>query len=233
MMNANRFSPWALVPLLLVVTGCSLFRGRPQTQSVAQQRAELQATERHRETLGSSPLRVGDRIVLTVDGEEALTDTFTVKTGLTIDLPVVGEVKLAGIARDDVERHITEHLAKYIKEPLVTAQTLVRVAVLGEVVRAGYFALPSDALLADAINEAGGPSAEADMEKIKLMRRGEVVQTGSRLRSALASGRTIDEMGLQAGDELIIPRRPDAERTARILSIVVAIPLTIMALGRM
>lgn len=231
-MNANRFSPWALVPLLLVVTGCSLFRGRPQTQSVAEQRAAAQEAERA-PALGSSPLRVGDRIVLTVDGEETLTDTFTVKTGVAIDLPVIGEIKLAGVARDQVEKHLTAEIGKYIKQPLVTAQTLVRVAVLGEVERAGYFALPADALLADALNEAGGPSTEADMAKIQLMRGGKVVQSGPRLRTAIASGRTIDEIGMQAGDELIIPRRPDAERTARILSLVVAIPLTIMALGRM
>jgi polysaccharide export outer membrane protein len=232
MMKTFRTSPWALLPLLLVVTGCSLFRGRPQTQSVAEQRAQLQSVERGPD-LGSSPLRVGDRIVLTVQDEEALTDTFTVKTGVSIDLPVVGEIKLAGAARNEVEARITEALGKYIKDPLVTAQTLVRVAVLGEVTRAGYFALPTDALLADAINEAGGPSGEADMTKISLTRRGKVIESGPKLRNAIAAGRTLDEMDLQAGDEIIIPRRPDAERTARILSLVVAIPLTIMALGRM
>ena len=232
-MNANRFSPWALVPLLLVMTGCSLFRGRPQTQSVAEQRAELQAAEQRRATLGSSPLRVGDRIVVEVDGEETLTDTFTVKTGVAIDLPVIGEVKLAGVTRDKVEERLTEEIGKYIKQPLVTAHTLVRVAVLGEVERAGYFALPSDALLADALNEAGGPPTDADMGKIQIMRGGKIVQQGTPLRRAIASGRTIDEVGMEAGDELVIPRRPDAERTARILSLVVAIPLTILALARM
>lgn len=183
--------------------------------------------------LGTGQLRIGDRVVLAVEDESTFTDTFTVKTGPALDLPLIGEVSLAGVQRQDVAKHLTVELGKYIKNPVVRAQTLVRVAVLGEVERAGWFALPTDALVSDAINEAGGPSGEAEMKKIQLTRRGKVVQQGQRFRNAIAAGRTLDEMGMEAGDEIIIPRRHDTERTVRILSLVVAIPLTVLALGRM
>lgn len=183
--------------------------------------------------LGTGELRAGDRIVLSVEDESTFTDTFTVKPGPALDLPVIGEIPLAGVQRQDVARHLTTQLGKYIKNPVVRAQTLVRLAVLGEVERAGYFALPADALVSDAINEAGGPSAEAEMKKIQLMRRGKVVQQGQKFRNAIAAGRTLDEMGMQAGDEIVVPRRHDSERTVRILGLVIAIPLTILALTRM
>jgi polysaccharide export outer membrane protein len=183
--------------------------------------------------LGAGELKAGDRIVLTVEDEEALTDTFTVTAGPAVDLPSIGVVSLAGVQRQDVTKHLTVAIGKHIKSPVVRAQTLVRVAVLGEVERAGYFALPADALVSDAINEAGGPSADAEMKKIQWTRRGKVLQQGTKFRNSIAAGRTLDEMGMEAGDEIMVPRRTDSERTVRILSLVVTIPLAILALTRM
>lgn len=180
----------------------------------------------------SGTLRVGDRIVLAVRDEPTLTDTFTVGSGPSLTLPQVGTVSLAGVRRDAIQAHLTTELSRFIKDPIVTASTLVRVAVLGEVARPGYFTVLADALLSDAITEAGGPSPNADMARAKLTRKGVVLQEGTRLRDSLAGGRTLDEMGIEAGDELLIPRRPDSERTIRILGLVVAIPLTVLALTR-
>lgn len=224
--SSRRATLFALgaVFLLSSVAACNPFRRSARTEPVAPVEAY---------SLGTGELRTGDRIVLTVEDEEALTDTFTVRTGPAIDLPVIGAVQLVGVKREGVQAHLTTEIGKYIKNPSVRAQTLVRVAVLGEVTRAGYFALPADALLSDVINEAGGPTGEAEMKKIQLSRRGKVVQEGSRLRNAIAAGRTLDEMGMQAGDEIIIPRRHDSERTVRIIGLIVAIPLTVFALTRM
>ncbi len=180
----------------------------------------------------SGELKVGDRIVLTVADEPALNDTFTVTTGPAITLPQIGVVPLAGVRRSDVESHLSATIARFIKAPVVSARTLVRVAVLGEVARPGFFALRSDALLSDAITEAGGPTGEAELKKASLTRRGKVLQEGPRLRNSLAIGRTLDDLGMEAGDELMIPRRRDGERTVRIIGLIVAIPLTALALTR-
>ena len=108
----------------------------------------------------------------------------------------------------------------------------MRIAVLGEVATPGFFALPANALLSDAITHAGGPTRDAEMKKLHISRRGTTVQQGENLRSALAAGWTLDDLRLQAGDELIIPRRRDSERTVRMISLLVAIPLTVLALTR-
>lgn len=215
----------------LVLALCAGALSLPQPVPLDAQAAPR--TTRESGGLSSGAIRVGDRIILMVEDEEALTDTFTVKAGTYIDLPVLGEVQLAGVRRSDVESHLTREIGRFIKNPLVRAYTLVRIAVLGEVGTSGYFAVPSDALLADVINEAGGPTAEADMKKVQLQRRGKVLRKGSQLRNEIAAGQTIDELGLEAGDEIIIPRRHDSERMVRILSLIVAIPLTVVALGRM
>ena len=183
--------------------------------------------------IGSGALRVGDRIVLSVADEPTLTDTFTVTSGPALELPLIGVISLAGVTRGDVQRHLTSELGRVIKDPVVTARTLVRVAVLGQVARPGFFALPADALLSDAITAAGGPTSDADMKKVSLSRRGSEIQSGSELRNSIAEGMTLDALGMEAGDEVMIPRRHDSERTIRILSLIVAIPLTVFALTRM
>lgn len=182
--------------------------------------------------LGTGELRIGDRIVLSVADEPALTDTFTVHAGPAITLPQIGIVPLAGVRREDVRTHLAATIGRYIKEPVVDAQTLLRVSVLGEVARPGFLSLRADALLSDAITEAGGPTGEADLKKAKLSRRGRTIQEGEKLRNSLALGSTLDDLGMEAGDELMIPRRRDTERMVRILGLIVAIPLTALALTR-
>lgn len=182
--------------------------------------------------IGTGELRIGDRIVLTVAEEPTLTDTFTVHAGPAVTLPQIGIVPLAGVRRADVQTHLAATIGRFIKEPVVSAQTLVRVSVLGEVSRPGFLSMRSDALLSDAITEAGGPTGQADLKKAKLSRRGKIIQEGEKLRNSLALGSTLDDLGMQAGDELMIPERRDTERLVRILGLVVAIPLTALALTR-
>lgn len=204
--------------------------------SLGAQAAQAPATPTVAPTVAPRPpsgtVQVGDRIVVSVFDEPALSDTFTVSTGPSITMPGIGAIAFAGVRRDAVQPHLAAALARFLRDPVVTATTLVRVSVLGEVARPGYFLLHADALLSDAITEAGGPSPQAEMRKAQLSRRGVVLQDGPRLRDALAVGRTLDELGIQAGDELLIPRRADSERTIRILGLVVAIPLTILAITR-
>lgn len=181
----------------------------------------------------SSEVRVGDRIVLTVDNEPTLTDTFTVAAGPALHLPGIGIVQLAGVTRDGIGAHLTAALARVMKEPVVRAELLVRLAVLGEVARPGFMTLPADALLSDAITMAGGLTTTADMRKVRLSRRGTLTHDGDAVRDALAAGLTLDDMRIEAGDQMLIPRGPDSERTVRIIGLLIAIPLTALALTRM
>src|SRR2546423_4137363 len=104
----------------------------------------------------AAPFQVGDRILLHVEGDSALSDTFTVVAGPALRLPAIGEISLAGVRRTDLEAHLTRELGRYIQDPGGQARALIRVSLLGEVVRPGYHALPVDMVLADALMVAGG-----------------------------------------------------------------------------
>src|SRR2546427_10530858 len=71
--------------------------------------------------------QVGDRILLHVERDSALSDTFTVVAGPALRLPNIGEISLAGVRRTDLEAHLTRELSRYIKDPVVQARALIQI----------------------------------------------------------------------------------------------------------
>jgi len=165
--------------------------------------------------------QVGDRILLRVEGDSALSDTFTVVAGPALRLPNIGEITLAGVRRADLEPFLTRELGLYIKDPVVQARALIRVSVAGEVTRPGYYAVPIDLVLADALMLAGGATKDARVERLTIQRGNSSIWSGNALQTAIARGATLDELGIRAGDRIQVPTQRDAESKWRIIGIVV------------
>jgi protein involved in polysaccharide export with SLBB domain len=151
-------------------------------------------------------IRVGDRIVLKVDGETQLSDTFTVSAGPALVLPVVGSIPLVSVRREDIERQLTAEIAKFIRSPSVRAHVLLRLAVLGEVARPGFYVLPIDALVNDALMLAGGPTKDAKIETLRIQRTGQTTWPPDSLRIAMAQGLTFAQLDVQPEDVLFMPK---------------------------
>jgi protein involved in polysaccharide export with SLBB domain len=166
----------------------------------------LEATEL-RERLRDGDFQVGDRIVLSVRGDSALTDTFVVRSGRTLSLPNVAEISLAGVLRSELQSFLSKEIARYVREPVVQTSSLIRLAVLGQVIRPGFYAVGSDVLVTDVIMLAGGPNAEADLRKVSVRRGAREVWTADRIHRAMTQGTTLDQLNLRAGDELVIGER--------------------------
>jgi polysaccharide export outer membrane protein len=178
-------------------------------------------------------IQPGDRVLLRVIGEPQLTDTFTVGAGPALDLPPLGSVPLAGIRRDSIEPHLVAFLGRYLNHPIVHAQVLLRLGVLGEVVRPGFYALPVGAVLEDLIMAGGGMTQDARFDRAKVLRGQGVLFTNREIQRAIGDGRTLDALSLRSGDELQIPRRADQESRVRILGEIVALPIAIYGLTRL
>jgi protein involved in polysaccharide export with SLBB domain len=178
--------------------------------------------------------RVGDRILLRVEGEAQLSDTFTVGSGPSLTLPVIGPISLSGVTRSGVQFYLTGQLGRFIKDPVVHARALIRVSVLGEVTRPGFYAVPTDLVLADALMVAGGPTRDANMAELKVDRSGDRLGA-SAIRNALAGGTTLDALGLHSGDGILVPRlsHHDAEGTLRTVALLLTIPAAVFGLSRL
>src|ERR1700752_2795618 len=171
----------------------------------------------------STPFQPGDRILLRVEGDSALSDTFTVVTGPALRLPNVGEISLADVSRSEVESYLTRQLGRYIKDASVEARALIRISVMGEVARPGFYAVPIDLVLPDALMLAGGATQDARIYQPPVVPAKSALLNESALEAAIARGARLDELGMRAGDRIQVPRgQPrDPERKWRITGIIV------------
>ena len=176
--------------------------------------------------------QVGDRILLVVEGDSMLTDTFTVVAGPAIQLPVIGPVSLAGVTHKGLEAHLQRELARYIKDPVVHARALIRLSIQGAITRPGFYAVPTDLVLADALMVAGGPIQEARVEKMRIRREGSQIWSGPKLQAAIARGATLEDLGLRAGDQIDVPRGRDTETTVRIVGALVTTAVAVCVLTK-
>ena len=76
------------------LTGITAFAGLLLCGSVSAQAQESQPDEFH----------VGDRIALTVEGPQTLSDTVVVREGLVLRLVGLGDISLAGVKRADAQK---------------------------------------------------------------------------------------------------------------------------------
>jgi hypothetical protein len=163
--------------------------------------------ERIRERLESGDFQPGDGIVLSVQGEPDLPDTVAVETGPQITLPLFGEISLEGVLRSEVTDHLTREIGRFIKDPVVRAEGLMRLSIQGMVRNPGFFVVPADILVSEALMVAGGPAAESDLEDLRIERGPLRLIEGEEMRDALQEGRTLDQLNLQAGDQIFLPQR--------------------------
>ncbi len=178
----------------------------------------------------AAKFQTGDRILIRVEDDSALSDTFTVVAGPALRLPNIGEVSLAGVRRADVEAHLTRELGRYLKDPVVQAHALVRVSVVGEVIHPGYYAVPIDLVLADALMLAGGATQAARVDQLQIWRGSASLWGGERLQAAIARGATLDELGVLAGDRIQVPGKRDAESKWRVAGMIVTAAVAVVAL---
>jgi len=209
-----------------------------------------------RQRLAEGDFQIGDRVALRVEDdaivapladrvqqaqqaqaagrtiEQQLSDTFAVGQGRDLTLPAIGTVSLRGVLRSELEGHLTRYIGQYVRDPVVHARPLLRLSILGAVARPGYYYVPTDAVLPDAMMAAGGPKPEAKMSKARIERGGTRVWEGERLQRALAEGRTVDALNLRAGDQVVVPAASNLFDGVRFVSILLGIPVTVYALTR-
>lgn len=157
-----------------------------------------------RERLREGDFRAGDHIALVIEGDSTFDDTVVVRPGRTLSVLSLPEDTLRGVLRSELQSHLAGWITRYYKRATVRATPLIRVGVLGEVNRPGYYRVPADIGISDAIMSAGGPTQRADMPKTVVRRGSRELLSKSAVRRAMAGSVTLDQLGLEEGDELVI-----------------------------
>jgi len=110
-----------------------------------------------------SKLGVGDTVHITVFQQADLTSDARISERGTVSMPLLGEVKVAGLSQAEAARLIASELkkGKYLNNPQVTVALATlrsrQVSVLGQVARPGRYALDdTSSQLVDVLAAAGG-----------------------------------------------------------------------------
>jgi protein involved in polysaccharide export with SLBB domain len=179
--------------------------------------------------LQDGDVHVGDRLRVEVEGQTLPTDTFTVTAGPALILPGVGRIALAGVLHSELQAQISGSVDRVFRGVTVRVRPLTRIVVVGGVVRPGFYALPADALVEDAIAAAGGLAPDAKLTGARVDRGNAPLVRPDSLQTAIQRRFTIGDLRLQDGDRFTVPVvvRRDSEATVRTLSYLLSIPLSL------
>ena len=203
---------------------------REELQAAMQRAGGSEVAVRIKSRLTEGDFRRGDRIALKVQGEPTLTDTFTVGAGADLMLPppTVGSVSLKGVLRSELQPKMTEYVSRFRTNAVVRAQPLLRLSIQGEVAKAGIYAVPADAQIADALMAAGGTTQFAKPNNVTIERNGKAFWKGS------AFDTDLDVLGLRDGDQIVVDsNRPGAGTdNLRIAALLVSMAAGLYGLSR-
>jgi polysaccharide export outer membrane protein len=146
--------------------------------------------------VNDAKLGVGDTVHITVFQQADLTSDARIGERGTVAMPLIGEVKVAGLSQADAAKLIATELkkGKYLNNPQVTvALTTLRsrqVSVLGQVAHPGRFPLDDSARLTDVIAAAGGVGPTGG-DTVTLIRNGESQKVDLTKNFPLQNGDTV------------------------------------------
>jgi polysaccharide export outer membrane protein len=222
-MRINRFL--AVVAVGLAVAGC-MRQGpqyqavaetvpppsfyQPPARTALQVRAEVQTAEPQDYVAVGGPyaaapviaydapytLDTGDRLRISVFGQEGLTNSYSVDVSGSITMPLIGAVRARGLTPARLSQSISERLRQgFIREPHVTLEVEAYrpFFVLGEVTTPGQYAYVPNMTAETAVAIAGGFGPRAERSKISVTRNigGQSVQSSVPLNYPLRPGDTL------------------------------------------
>lgn len=153
----------------------------------------------------------GDVLQISVWKEPELQMQVLVRPDAAFSFPLAGDISTEGQSVAELQAELTKRLSRYISNPVVTVSVTDilgnKVYVIGQVNNPGEFVVNPRVDVMQALSMAGGLTAFADTNDIKILRR-----TGSR-QSALTfkyndvlKGRNLEQnIVLQSGDIVVVP----------------------------
>lgn len=153
----------------------------------------------------------GDKIGISVWKEEDLMREVTVLPDGHISFPLVGEIQAAGLSLSQIKDKVTEKLSEFISDPVVNVVTNAiegnKVYVIGQVKTPGEFTMYKRLDVMQVLSLAGGLTAFAKANDIKVLRRGSKGSKAIEIEyGELEDGDDLDKnILLKSGDVIVVP----------------------------
>ena len=149
-------------------------------------------------------LRPGDVLKIVVWGQSEYSGDYQIDERGVLEYPVLGELQVRDLTVAQLRDRIRQALETIFNSPFVTVRPQFRMAVLGKVERPGLYVVDPTLSVLDVVALAGGPSASGNLNGVRLLRGGDQVSLA--LEGGIR-GRTLQEIGVRSGDQIIVPRK--------------------------
>lgn len=146
-------------------------------------------------------LRPGDVIRIAIWREEDLSGDFPVDEQGRVVLPLIGEQKVTDVPLSDIRDFLLEQYRSELRNPSIMITPLRRINILGEVNKPGLYEVDPTISLAGAVGLAGGATPVGDLNRIRILRDGEVFKEG------VAAGSTVNSADVRSGDQIVVQQR--------------------------
>jgi polysaccharide export outer membrane protein len=168
--------------------------------AVAQDQGAIQTT-----SVMEYTLRPGDVLRIQVWGQEQFSGQFQIDEAGRFQYPMLGDIDTRDLTVAQVRDTVRAGVATLFKNPFVTVTPLFRISVLGHVQAPGLYTVDPTLTTIDVVALAGGPSSSGNMNSIKVIRSGQ--ETRVNFEQESLRGRTLREVGVRSGDQVMIPRK--------------------------
>lgn len=205
-----------LICCMMIVQACSTTRDiSPERSSVI---ADTTTTQLKSED-ASYKIRPGDEIEILVWEQPSFNTLTTVSRMGTIAIPLLGEINVAGLTQEELERDLERQLEEYVRGEILLTVAIrntdsLIVSVIGMVSSPDNYSVADQISIFRIIATAGGHTDMADLSKVKLYRQNmseSYVQLD--LLDYLETGRmNSEELMVRPGDIVYVPRKENVVR---------------------
>ncbi len=169
-------------------------------------------------------IAAGDVLSINVFPATEFSREVTVQPDGTIEVPLIGSLKVEGYTADEIEKILISRFSKYVANPKITVNVRKfassRIGVMGEIESPGYYPFVEGMKILDLITQAGGFKDYAKLDRCKIFRkvkdkkgniREEVIYVNI---EKIVEGDFRYNLDLTSGDIIYIPEKRFSKFTA-------------------
>ncbi|MEM7503399.1 MAG: polysaccharide biosynthesis/export family protein [Pseudomonadota bacterium] len=156
-------------------------------------------------------VKAGDQLEVSVWKEADLKLNVLVRPDGGFSFPLAGDIRAAGKTVDAIRVELAQKLTRFIPDPVVTVMVTAiggnMIYVIGQVNKPGSYIMNPRIDVMQALSIAGGATAFASLNDIKIIRRTGDIQTVLPFRYGdIERGRNLDQnVLLTSGDVVVVP----------------------------
>lgn len=146
-----------------------------------------------------------DAVEIKIWRQEDLSGWYIIDADTNVNIPLLGKLTVRQMATDSLHSYLVNTFKNYYADVVVEINFYYRINVFGEVVQPGHYYVKHGDNLTNLLAQAGGPTEDGTLGSIRILNIGS--ERTVDFERIMKSGQHVDQLYLQPGDIVIVPRR--------------------------